>query len=159
MLLRKHLIAALNVLCDRIDAFRDRMKEGDYQLEIDLNDIEKRIDPSFHVDDVTLIEYTDNLGDRVSLADICKKFVSKTLPFRSALYQSCDIDELNDGGDRLFLMRKFRKLTQSRIGKNDYSDRGIDGTERIISGLCSPFSEGIKKRRFTDVRKPDDTYG
>ena len=43
------------------------------------------------MDNVRVLEATDNVNDSVYLTNICQELVSKTLTFGRTLYETCDI--------------------------------------------------------------------
>ena len=84
------------------------------------------------MDHVVVIETPDNMCNGISLADVAQELVAETLALGSAGNESSDVDELNDGGQRLLGVDEFRKNPETAIWNECHSAVRVDRRERIV---------------------------
>ena len=84
----------------RADAprWQDRTK----QLDLNRLDIAQRIDCTFSVDDVFILEATNNLDHRIGFSDVREKLIPKTFTLGRPANKSCDVEKLNCSRHDLF---------------------------------------------------------
>ncbi len=133
------------------------LKVGEDQLKVDGLDITERINAAVYVDNVRILEASDNVNDSVYLTDIGKELVSKSLSFGCTFYKTCDVNELDDSRCYFLGLIEISELLQTLVRNRHDADIRVNGTERIVCALCSCFGQGIEKCTFSDVRKAHDT--
>src|SRR5437867_1313173 len=95
--------------------------------------------------------------EKVGLANGGEKLVAEPLALRGALHETCDVDELHDGGDGLFRLNDVRDAIEPRIRHLDHADVRFDGAKRIVLGRRAGGSERIEQRRLPDVGESHDS--
>jgi hypothetical protein len=108
--------------------------------------------------DIGVVEGAYHLEDSIDISDMREEFVSKSLSLTRSLDESSDIHELDTCGYGLCAIYHGTDLLETFIVYIHDSDIWFYGTKWKIRSFCSVgFGQGIKKRRFTDVRESDDT--
>ena len=92
------LVARLCSFLGALQPALDRIEIRERELSVDDLDVVERFDAARDVHDVVVFEATHHVGDRIGLADVRQELVAETLAFRRARNESCDIDELDGGG-------------------------------------------------------------
>ena len=96
------LPVALCELLAAVDAAREYLHVGEDKLEVNRDNIVRRVERSGNVDDVFVLKAAHDMDDGVHLANVCQKLVAKPLAPGRAAHEPGDIHELNDGGRVLF---------------------------------------------------------
>ena len=103
--------------------------------------------------DVAILEATQDVDNGVRSADVAEEFVAQTLALRGTLYKTCDIDNLNCGGDDALRLVNFGQTNQTLVGYGDDTHVGFDGAEGEVGCLCLCIRQTVEKGRFADVRQ------
>ena len=109
------------------------------------------------MNDVVVDEAAHHVDDSVHLADVGKKFVSKTFAFGSALHQTGDIYKFNGGGGEFLRFIHLSELVQAFVRNGHHAHIGLDGAEGIVGGLGARVGNGVKKCAFAHVGQTDDS--
>ena len=109
------------------------------------------------MDDVRIIEQTDDVGDGVHRADVPKELVSKTFAFACAFDEARDVDEFHRGGNGLGGMLQFDELVDARIRNRHDARVRFDRAEREVGGRRSAMAQGVEESGLADVRQSDET--
>ena len=151
------LVAALCRLTRAVETLLDGCQIGERQFEVDRLPVANRIDLTDDVHDIRIFETAYDVDDRVRLADIGKKLVSKSFTLRCALDEAGNVDKLDDRRDDILRFDQSGELLESRVWYLDGSDIRVDSAERKIGSLCLCRGQCVEKRRFTDIGQTDDT--
>ena len=81
------------------------------------------------------------MNDGIYLTDVSQKLVAQALTLGSALYQTCNIYELNGCRCDLLCIVHLTQNIQSVIRYGHNSHIRVNGTERIVCGFCSGFCQ------------------
>ena len=87
------------------------------------------------MDDIVILETTDDLQNGIDLANGGEKFVAEARASAGTFNQSGNIDELDGGGDEFLAAGDARALGEARIRHGDDPFVGIDGAEWIVGSL------------------------
>ena len=99
-----------------------------------------------------------HLHNRVHFANVTEKLVAQSFARAGAFHQPGDIDELDRSRHDFLRMRQFREDIESRVGHRHHADVRIDRAKGIIFRRCFVRSgDGVKERRFPDVRQSDNS--
>ena len=79
----------------------DTLQIRQTQLRIDDIHITDRIDRTFYVRDISILEAADDMRDGIRLTDMREELISQTLPLGRARYEAGDIDETSESRRRL----------------------------------------------------------
>ncbi len=109
------------------------------------------------MDDVLIVEATDHMDDGGALTDVGQEFVAQALTLGSALDQTGDIHELDDGGGGLFGGVKVGEPVQPVVGNGDHAHIGVDGAEGIVGRLGSGVGNGVEEGALAHVGQAYDT--
>ena len=140
------------------DTLVESFEVSDDELRIDDLDISLRVDRSTHMVDIGVVESSHYLEDSIDISDMRKEFVPKSFSLTRSLDESCDIYEFDTCWYGLCTIYHGTDLLETFVVHIYDSDVGFYGTKWKIRSFCSVgFGQGIKKRRFTDVRESDDT--
>ena len=97
------------------------------------------------------------MDDGIDLTDIGEEFISQTLALGSALDQTRDVHELDDGRSDFVRLIHLGKLVQTMVRNSNGADVRLDGTEGIVCRLCTGIGNGIKQGALADVRQSHDS--
>ena len=109
------------------------------------------------MDDVRIVEQTDDVGDGVHRADMSKKLISKTFALACAFDKTRDVDEFHGCGNGLGGMFQFDKFVHTRIRNGHDACVRLNGAEWKIGGGRSAVAEGVEESGLADVRQTDET--
>ena len=109
------------------------------------------------MDDVRIVEQTNDMCDRVNRADMSKKLIPKTFAFACAFDKTRDVDEFHRGGNRLGGMFQFDKFVHTRIRNGHDACVRLNGAEWKIGGGRSAVAEGVEESGLADIRQTDET--
>lgn len=107
--------------------------------------------------DVRILETAHDVHDSVHFADMGEEFVSQALAAGSALDESCDVHEFDDGGRHFFALIEGGKLVQTLVGHRYDADVRLDGAKRIIGAFRARMGDCVEKSGFSHVGKTYDT--
>ena len=93
------------------------------------------------MDNIGVLEASDDMYDGVAFADICKELISESFTLGRALDQSCDIDELDRCRCHFLRMAEVSKKLEPFIRNRHDSDIGIYCAERIVGRFCACLGE------------------
>lgn len=127
------------------------------EFQIDGFYIPYGIDGIFHVRDVRILETAHDVHDGVHFADRGEEFVAQSLAAGSALDESCDVHEFDDGGRHFFALIEGGKLVQTLVGHRHDADVRLDGAKRIIGAFRARMGDCVEKSGFSHVGKTYDT--
>src|SRR5207237_7472054 len=98
------------------------------------------------------------LHNRVHFANVAEKLIAKSFARARAFHQPGDVDKLDRGRHDFLRMRKPREDVESCVGHGHHADIRIDRAKWIIFRRRFVRSgDGVKKRRFSDVRQTDNS--
>ena len=109
------------------------------------------------MNDVVVLKATNDVQDRVHLADVSEELVAKAFALGRALNKSCDIDKLDDRRRVLLRVMHFRQEIQTAVRNGNNTDVGLNGAEGVVCRFCARVGQRIKKGAFADVRQSHDT--
>ena len=139
------------------DFLLEEFQIGEHQLRQNQLQIAGGIDGILDMDDVRIIEQTDDMRDGINRADMPKKLITKTFAFARAFDKTRDVDEFHRGGNRFGGMFQFDKLVDTRIRNRHDARIRLDGAEREIGGRRTAVAEGVEESGFADVRQSHKT--
>jgi hypothetical protein len=92
-------VSTLGVTFDVAESLFYGLRVCEDKFEVNHLDIAPGVDPSGYVVNIIIFKNTHDLADHVGLTDIREELVAEALPTGCPLYETGDIDELNDGGN------------------------------------------------------------
>ena len=106
---------------------------------------------------IGVVETADDVNNGVCLAYVLQELVSKPFTLRGALYETGDVDELDDGGKGTFGLNNLREFLESFIRYLHHSHVGFDGAEGVVGsfGFCS--RQRVEQGGLANVWKSDNT--
>ena len=107
--------------------------------------------------DILVVETAQHVNNCVGIANICEEFVTQTLALRCTLNQTCDIDDLDRGGNHTLRVVDLGELDQSLVGYGDHAHVGLDRTEGEVGCLCLSVRQTVEQSRFADVGQTYDS--
>ncbi len=152
------LPVALCELLAAVDAAREYLHVGEDKLEVNRDNIVRRVERSGNVDDVFVLKAAHDMDDGVHLANVCQKLVAKPLAPGRAAHEPGDIHELNDGGRVLFGVVHLRQHVEPFVRHGDDAHVRVDGAERVVRGLGRGACDRVEKRAFADVRQANNAH-
>ena len=114
----------------------------------------ERVDAPGYVDDLGVIEATNDVADGVGGADVAEELVAQTLTLAGAFDEAGDVDELHRGGDGAVGLDELGDLVETNVGDRDRAGVGADGAERVVRRLGLGRGEGVEDGGFSDVGRP-----
>ena len=127
------------------------------QLHVDGLHIPHRIHTALHMDDVPILEATDDVQHSVHLPDVGKELVPQTLSLGGTPDKAGNVHEFNDSRRILLRMVHLGQLVQPLIGYGHHAYIGFYGAEGVIGGLCAAAGQGIKKGRLAHIGQSYDS--
>ena len=141
------------------DRLLERLEVGQLQLGVDRLHVAARIHRTVDVHDVVVGEATDDLGDRVGLADVREELVAEPLTLAGAAHDAGDVDERDRGGKDPLRTEHLGELLEPRIGQVHHADVRLDRRERIVRGEHVVLGQSVEQGRLADVGETDDSDG
>ena len=131
---------------------------GQDEFGVDHLDVANRVDRAADVMDIRVLEATDDLHDRVDLANVAEELVAESFAGARAFHEARDVHKLDRGRDDLLRVRKFRERFEARVGHGDDAEIRIDRAEGVVRGLrFARARDGVEKRGLADIRQPDNS--
>ena len=110
------------------------------------------------MNDIRVVEATDDMDDGVNFSDMRKELVAQALASRRAFDKSRYINKFDICGRGFFRRIHFGQNVEPLVGNADDAYIRFDRAESIV---CRFGGAGVrycvKKSAFSDVRKTDDT--
>ncbi|MPM67862.1 hypothetical protein SDC9_114787 [bioreactor metagenome] len=103
--------------------------------------------------DVAVVKTADNLGNRVNLADMGQKFITKPLALGSSFNQTGNINKPHRSRNGFLGLIHFSQFPNPFIRHFNNPDIRLNGAKRIVCGLCPCLGNGIKQCTFADIGK------
>ena len=94
-----------------------------------------RIHGTVHVDDIAVVEATEDVQDGIALTDVGEELVAETFTLAGSLHQTCDIDDIDGRRDRALRFADVGQHLKALVGDIGRTEIGLDGTEREIGAL------------------------
>lgn len=131
-------------------------KVGKDEFSINDLDIAEGIDGTHVVDDVFVLETTNDMNDGINLANVGEEFVAKALAFAGSGDEAGDIDEFDGGGNDAVGFGDFAEGFEAGVGHLNDADVGIDGTKGVVGGLgFTGTGERVEEGTLSNVRETD----
>ena len=115
-------------------SFLQRRQIGEHQFGIDYFNVTNRVNSSADVMNIGILKATDDLYNRVYLANMTEELIAETFAHARAFDETSDINELNRGRHNFLGMRDLSKSRQARIWHGDDADVWINRAKWIILG-------------------------
>ena len=96
------------------------------------------------MDDVAVLKAAQHMHHSVYIADVREEFIAESLSLGRTLYQSRNIDKLDDSGRVELWMIHFSELIKPCVRYLYHADVWIDGAERIICTGCACTGECVE---------------
>ena len=111
------------------------------------------------MDDVVVVEASDDVNDGVALADVGEKLVTEAGAVRGSLDETGDVDELDGGWDDVVRLGAGDggESLEALVGDRDDAAVGLDGAERVVGSLRGAvLDQSIEQGGLADVGQADD---
>lgn len=145
------LLETLNLLLNPLNVLETELGRDDLHVT-------DGVDVTLDMDNLGVIESTDDLEDTVDGTDVRQESVAETSTGRSTGGQTGNVDagqERRDPGSGLV---DVGEPVEALVGDGDTSLLGVDGRVREVGGLAEVrLREGVEERRLADVGETDDT--
>jgi len=138
-------------------ALFDGVEVGEQKFGIDDVHIVEWIDAASDVDDLGIVEATDDVADGVGGADVAEELIAETFTLAGAFDETGDVDELHGGGDERFGLDECGDFCEALIGHGDDAGVGVDGAEGVICRLSLGRGEGVEDGGLSDVGQANDS--
>jgi hypothetical protein len=132
------------------------LEVGVEQLGLDGLEVARRIDGALGMHDVGSLVGTDDVDQRVGLADLGQEPVAEALPGVGASNQPGDVVDGEGLVDHRRRSQGRGDLVESRIADRDHGHIGLDGGEWVPGRLGAGSGQGVEERALARVREPDD---
>jgi len=110
------------------------------------------------VDDLGIIERTDDLEDTVDGTDVRQESVTETGTGRSTGGKTGNVDAGEEGGDLGRGLVQVTEPVEALVGDRDAGLLGVDGGVGEVGGLAEVgLRERVEERRLADVGETNDT--
>ena len=151
------LVTALAGLLSLVNAALNHFDVRHDQLHIDDLNVAEGVGGAFHMGDIGIFKASDHVDDGIGGADVAEELVPKTFALGGALYQTCNIDELDDCGGVLLGLVEIGQPVESFVRHGNHTHIGVDGTEGIVVRRNTCVGDGIKEGGLAYVGKSYDT--
>ncbi len=109
------------------------------------------------MDDISVGETADHMGDRVDFANMPEKLVAEPFAASGAADQPGDIDKFELGRDDLGRFAEAGGDLEPFVGNRHSPEIGLDRAERVVCRLCrGGRGQRIEQRGFADIRQSDN---
>ena len=109
------------------------------------------------MDNISVGETADHMGNRVDLANMPEKLVAEPFAAGSAADQPGDIDEFELGRDDLCRLGEARGDIEALVGNRHSPEIGLDRAERVIRRLRrGGRGQRVEQRGFADIGQSDN---
>jgi hypothetical protein len=108
------------------------------------------------VDHIVVFKTSEDMDDGIRAADIPQELIAQPFPYAGPYYQTCNIHDLNSGGDDPVWFDQFLQFDQSMVGYGDHTEIRNDGPEEELSRLRLCAAQGVEKGRFAYVGESDN---
>src|SRR3990172_2961032 len=88
------------------------------------------IDSSIYVNNIRVVETTDDMGNRVDVADVGEKLISKPFSFAGTLHKAGNVNELDGRWDDFWRSIDLCQTVNPGIGNRHNTDVRVDSTKR-----------------------------
>ena len=129
---------------------------GEREFGVDHRNVLERIDVAGHVNDVVVLEATDDVRDGVAFADVGEELIAEAFALACSGDETSDVDEFHDRGHNAFGLDDFRQGRKARIGHFDDARVRFDRAEGIVFRGDARLRECIENGRLADVGQADD---
>lgn len=154
---RDLLLLEAGLLRQAGDGLLDGLEVGEDQLGVDRLDVVLGRDLAVDVDDVLVLEGTDDLADRVGLADVREELVAQALALARTAHDARDVDEVDRRGEQLLRAEDLGELVQAGVGDAHDAHVRLDGGERVVGRQHVVLGQGVEQGRLADIRQTDDS--
>jgi hypothetical protein len=152
------LVAALGAALGLLQRGVKRLDVGEHQFDFHHFDVRQRIDAAFHVDDVRIVEATNNLQDRIDLADVAEEGVPLAFTLARAAHDARDVHQFQRGGDDLLRGYVLADAGEPVVRHRHDAFVRLDRAERIVRALrVLRLRECVEQGALPDVRQTDDS--
>ena len=133
------------------------LQVGEDQLGLDHRDIGRRVNAAVDVDHVVIGESTDDLTDRVRLANVRQKGVAHPLTLGGTLDDAGDVDEGHRRRQDPLGGEDLRQTVQAGVWQLHQAHVGLDGGERVVRREDIVTGQGIEQGGLANVGQADDS--
>lgn len=152
----KRLSAAPCLLAQALECLLDKLDILDPQLLADDGQITDGIDITFDMDNLSIVEASDDLEDGIDSTDVGKESISQTSTSRGTSGQTGDIIHGQVGGNLRLGLVVFAEPVESLIRDDDTSLFGIDsGIGEVRRVTQRRLGDGLEECRLADVGQSD----
>ena len=164
---REHLLGGLELEHERLIALRflfkarqrliDRGDVGQHELGLNGFDVALRVDLLGNVLDIGVAEETNDLANRIGLANVGQELVAQALALACTGNQASNVNEFDRCRHDFSRMVDFREFIQTIIGNGNHARIGLNGGKRIVRGEPGFLGKGGEKRRLANVGQANNT--
>ena len=139
-----------------LEAALGLLEIGVQQLGLDRLDVGEGVDPPLRVNDVGGLVGTDDVHDRVRLADVGQELVAQTLAAMGSRHQARDVVEVDRVGHDLRRLDRLGHGIEAGVRHRNDGDVGLDRRERVVGRLGRHPGERGEQRGLARVGHPHD---
>ena len=164
---REHLLGGLELEHERLIALRflfkarqrliDRGDVGQHELGLNGFDVALRVDLLGNVLDIGVAEETNDLANRIGLANVGQELIAQALALACAGNQASNVNEFDRCRHDFSRMVDFREFIQTIIGNGNHARIGLNGGKRIVRSEPGFLGKGGEKRRLANVGQANNT--
>lgn len=139
------LLVVLEVLLGELDVL-------DAELLVDDLQVTDGVDITLDVDDLGIVEATNDLEDGIDGANVGQERISKTSTSRGTTGQTSNVVDGKVGRDARLGLVLLAKPVEAVIGNDDTRLLGVDGSVGEVGRVTErALGDGLEQRRFTYV--------
>jgi len=131
----------------------------EYKLGFDNFDVALGIDGAINMDDVGVIETSDDMENGINVAYVCEELIAEAFPFVGAANQAGNVKKLQRGGSGFRGPEDLRQSIKPIVGDGNNANIGIDRAKGIVCHFSPGGCDGVEEGRFSDIGESDNTAG
>ena len=138
-------------LAEALEATLDLRHVGEGELEVDDGDVGEGVHLAVDMNDVVVVEASDDVDDGVALADVGEELVAEAGAVRGALDQARDVHKLHRRGDDVRGAADGGEGLEAVVGDGDDAGVRLDGAEGVVGRLREKRAEEERGRESGEV--------
>ena len=133
----RFLVATLGCpLCFR-KCILESLQVRQHELGLNRVNVGNWIDLATDMDHVVIFEASNNLQDRVDLANMTQELIPQSLPFASSLNDARDVDQLEDRRHDFLRLNELRDSRKAIVRDIHDAFVGLDRAKGVVLGLST----------------------
>ena len=140
-------------LAEALEPALDLCHVGEGELEVDDGDVGEGVHLAVDMNDVVVVEASDDVDDGIALADVGEELVAEAGAVCGALDQARDVDKLHRRGDDVRGAADGGEGLEAVVGDGDDPGVRLDGAEGVVGRLREKRAEEERGRESGEVHR------